>query len=170
MLFNSLVSVPLRGLSCLRITKKPRRGTETDVTQGLHVRHIWLHFLPSRWPEDLTPYIYIYIYIYGAHWPKLNNASCAYLHLRMSKYNPNWYPDLNRNSNPNLTILIISMYSFRMFIYIYSFSHPRSISTSPFTPISVCVLLYLSHQFQSRFASMRHLAYSSRRFRNRCDK
>ena len=28
--------------------------TETDVTQGLHVSHIWLHIFPGRWCENLT--------------------------------------------------------------------------------------------------------------------
>ena len=39
------------------------RSSLFRVHWSLHVRHIWLHFLPGRWPEDLTPYIYIC----GAH-------------------------------------------------------------------------------------------------------
>ena len=65
----TLVSVPLRGLSCLRITKKPRRGIETDVTETdmaaifgftfcpVGDRKIWLHI-----------YIYIYMELTGQNW------------------------------------------------------------------------------------------------------
>ena len=43
------VSVPLRGFYVTRKDERPRRGTETDVTQGSAI------FGFTRWPEDLTP-------------------------------------------------------------------------------------------------------------------
>ena len=53
------VSVPLRGFYVTRKHERPRRGTETDVTQSLHGRHIWLHSV--TWKSHSR-------YIYRAHW------------------------------------------------------------------------------------------------------
>ena len=55
------VSVPLRGFYVTRKHERPRRETETDVTHGLHGRHIWLHSVTWRFHSR---------YIERAHWAK----------------------------------------------------------------------------------------------------